>query len=281
MTYKTILVHVPDNVHVEGQIRLAAELAKKFEAHLTGVATTGVSEQYYIVDTTCGVAMDMSVFIDKLHERVQQNLEKFTTLVQKIGLNSFESREMEGDAAACVCLQARYSDLVVIGQNDPNLRSPFSRSDFPEYVFTHSCRPVLLVPYAGTFENIGQRILIAWDAGMEATRAVSAALPMLKTAKIVQIAVFGRENDPGKHGEQPGADIALYLARHGVKVEVSQQTVPDGMDVGNALLSHASDFGADLIVMGAYGHSRFREFALGGVTRTILSSMTVPVLVSH
>jgi nucleotide-binding universal stress UspA family protein len=97
----------------------------------------------------------------------------------------------------------------------------------------------------------------------------------------VRVVVFDRGNPSGAHGEQPGADVALYLARHGIKVEVSEQAMPKDIDTGNALLSHAADFGADLIVMGGYGHKRFREIMLGGVTHTILESMTVPVLMAH
>ena len=110
---------------------------------------------------------------------------------------------------------------------------------------------------------------------------MSAAIPFLKQAELTQVVVFDSKSRRAAHGEQPGADIALFLSRHGIKVEVSQQTKPDDIDIGNALLSYAADFGADLLVMGCYGHSRFREVLLGGVTKTILQSMTVPVLMVH
>jgi len=122
--------------------------------------------------------------------------------------------------------------------------------------------------------------MIAWDAGRESARAVSDALPLLKRAKAVEVAVFNPERRRRDHGEQPGADVSLYLARHGVKVTVAQQSGAD-FEVGAQVLSRAADTAADLIVMGAYGHSRVRELVLGGVTRTILESMTVPVLMSH
>ena len=122
--------------------------------------------------------------------------------------------------------------------------------------------------------------MIAWDAGREAARAVSDALPLLKRAKAVEVAVFNAERRRREHGEQPGADVSLFLSRHGVKVTVAQQSGAD-FEVGAQVLSRAADTSADLIVMGAYGHSRVRELVLGGVTRTILESMTVPVLMSH
>lgn len=117
--------------------------------------------------------------------------------------------------------------------------------------------------------------------------AITQTLPILKQAELVQIAVFNPDDNPGLHGDQPGADIALYLARHGVKAEASVHYTDEDrvekrkLDVGNALLSLANDFGSDLLVMGAYGHSRWRETFLGGVTKTILESMTIPVLMSH
>ena len=121
-------------------------------------------------------------------------------------------------------------------------------------------------------------MLVAWNASREATRALTDSIPLLREAETVHVIAFDPAAAP--HGEVPGADIGLYLARHGIKVTVSQQTAPD-VDVGNQLLSRAADLNADLIVMGAWGHSRLHELVMGGVTQTILRSMTVPVLMSH
>jgi nucleotide-binding universal stress UspA family protein len=150
--------------------------------------------------------------------------------------------------------------------------------DFAERLLLSGGRPLLIVPYAGEFGDVGKRALVAWNASREAARAVTDAIPLLREAQGVQIVAFDPEG--AAHGEIPGADIGLYLARHGIKVTVSQQTAPD-VDVGNQLLSRAAELGSDLIVMGGYGHSRLRELVLGGVTRTLLGSMTVPVLMSH
>jgi nucleotide-binding universal stress UspA family protein len=139
---------------------------------------------------------------------------------------------------------------------------------------------VLFHPYAGDFPTVGKRVLIAWDAGREAARAASDALPLLRRADAVEVAVFDPQRARRNHGAQPGADIALFLARHGVKVSVHTQSGA-GYDVGAQILSRAADTSADLIVMGAYGHARVRELVLGGVTRTVLEAMTVPVLMSH
>jgi len=137
----------------------------------------------------------------------------------------------------------------------------------------------LIVPSKGEFSHVGKKVLISWDASRGATRAVTDAIPLLQHADVVQVAVFNAEERVTAHGEDPGADLALYLARHGIKVEVlQQQTV---RDVGGALLSLAIELGTDLIVMGGYGHSRFRQMLLGGVTRSVMAGMTIPVMMSH
>ncbi len=122
--------------------------------------------------------------------------------------------------------------------------------------------------------------MVAWNASREAARAVRDAMPLLEQSQSVDLVTFRPKSSQGAHGELPGADIALHLTRHGINVDVQQLGGTD-IDVGNALLSHVADRGSDLLVMGGYGHSRLREFVLGGATRTILSSMTVPVLMAH
>jgi nucleotide-binding universal stress UspA family protein len=175
-------------------------------------------------------------------------------------------------------MQARYADLVVLGQaaaaedNEGSLLP-----DLPDYVLLNCGRPVLLVPRTGRFPTIGKRVMVAWNGSVEAAKAVTAALPLLRGAEQVTLTVLGNSADT--LGESPGADIALYLARHGVNVEVLRR--PEAADPGKAILSLAADFNVDLLVMGAYGHSRFREMMLGGATRTILATATLPVLMAH
>ena len=123
-------------------------------------------------------------------------------------------------------------------------------------------------------------MLVAWNASRAATRAINDAMPLLAGAETVTVLCVDPDEDSRAHGEVPGMDIAAHLARHGVKASV-ESTVSGGIGVGNALLSRASDIGADLLVMGAYGHTRVRELLLGGATRTILKSMTLPVLMAH
>ena len=148
-----------------------------------------------------------------------------------------------------------------------------------EAVLFESGRPVLAVPYIGPDEAKIRNVIVAWDGRREASRAANEALPLLSKAETVSVVVVGDSAPSARTGE-PGADLALHLTRHGVNVSVKR--ISDaGIDVTNALLSHAADSEADLIVMGGYGHSRLREFVLGGATRGILGSMTLPVLMAH
>ena len=143
-----------------------------------------------------------------------------------------------------------------------------------------SGRPVLVIPYIGVHRDIGRIATVAWDAGREAARAVADSLPLLEAAEQVHVLVVNPVKGSHAHGAEPGADIALSLARHDVKTEVHAIPAPD-IEVGEAILSWLSDSGSDLLVMGAYGHARLRELVLGGVSRLILQSMTVPVLMAH
>jgi nucleotide-binding universal stress UspA family protein len=274
MAYKTILVHVDESASAGERIKIAAAVAMAEQAHLIGTATTGASR--YLVQARMLAELDpnLRTHLDFLRHRARQGLEDFEAAAQKLGLPSYEKRLVDDEAGGGICLQSRYADLVVIGQNDPKELSPVVMPDFAQFVVLNSARPVLVVPHAGRFDNIGTRVLIAWDAGMEAARAVACALPLLRRAQHVEVVSFGARSQ----AMSPGRDLAQYLARHHVHAEVLQRQ-SDG-PVGDALMSLAGLRGADLLVMGAYGHMRFRELMLGAVTRAVLESMRVPVLMS-
>jgi nucleotide-binding universal stress UspA family protein len=189
-----------------------------------------------------------------------------------------EWRATLDDGFAALQLHAKYTDLVVAGQPDPD-------GDGVPAWFSHELvmsigRPVLYVPFAGKFDYCGRRILVPWNASREAARAVKDSVPFLKKAQATEVVTF----DPAKvfldDAALPDPDMGAYLARHDAKVTLATQVL-DGIDVGSAILSRAADNVADLIVMGAYSHSRVRELVLGGATRTLFKSMTVPTLMSH
>jgi nucleotide-binding universal stress UspA family protein len=277
MTYKTILVQIDPRVRGSEHIGLAFQLAGRFGAHLVGLYAPGPARIPSYALAEAGPALRQVV--EQHRADAARNAEKqFREAAAKHGDARTEWRAAEGDTAAVLRLNARYADLVVSAQAEPS-DEPDTRM-LPHEIVLAAGRPVLFVPYAGRFPDAGKRVLVAWDGGREAARAVSDALPFLARAESVEVSVFDPERAAGKHGEQPGADIALYLSRHGVKVTVHRQSGA-GYDVGAQILSRAADAAADLIVMGGYGHARVRELVLGGVTRTILESMTVPVLMSH
>jgi nucleotide-binding universal stress UspA family protein len=279
MSYKTILVHVDESVRAGERIKIAAAVAMTENAHLIGTAMTGASR--YLVQARMLAELDpnLRTHLDFLRQRAKHGLEDFEASARMLGMASFEKRLVDDEAGGGICLQARYADLVVIGQNDPEEISPVVMPDFPQYVVLNSARPVLLVPHAGRFDNIGNRVMVAWDASMEATRAVTAAMPLLKRAQLVDVVVFNPRSQAAVHGALPGGDIAQYLRRHGIQVEILQRNTD--APVGAALLNLVSSMQSDLMIMGGYGHARFRELVLGEVTRTVLENMTVPVLMSY
>lgn len=279
MPYKTILVYVDESRHLKTRVGMAAKIAIDESAHLIGAAMTGISRFTYgtgIAGEPAGIAP----YLDGLRKRAESALQTFEAIARQHGVTSFEKRLIDDEPAGGVSLQARYCDLVVLGQEDPDEPSPALMSGFPEYVVMSGGTPTLVVPYAGEFKPLGNRALIAWNASAEALQAVRGALPLLKRAQAVELVVFNPASRPDLYGAEPGGDMALYLARHGVKVDVMTEEI-GAADTGSALLSLAANLGSDLLVMGCYGHSRFREMLLGGVTRTILQSMTVPVLMAR
>ncbi|MBI4275266.1 MAG: universal stress protein [Rhizobiales bacterium] len=171
---------------------------------------------------------------------------------------------------------ARRFDISVIGQPKPKEAAP--EEFITEGVLFGSGRPVIIVPYIQKDALKLNRVIACWDGSRTAARAIADAMPFLRRSKAIDVLIVA--GDRGKGDEIPGADMGEHLARHGMKVDVKRIVAKD-VDVTNTILSYAADSSADLIVMGGYGHSRLREFVLGGATRGILGAMTVPVIMSH
>lgn len=279
MTYKTLLLHVDPTPRSAQRASLAARLAAAHGAHLVGAAMTGISR--HVFDRGGFDAADpvFSHHLDQLRAQARSALDRFESAVTAAGTVPFESRLVDDDAAGGLSIQARYADLCIMGQFDPDSMAPGALPYVAETVLLNSPAPALIIPYAGEFGGDFQRPLVAWDGSLQASRAVRGALPLLAKAGHAEVLVFNSDDAAEPHGEQPGADLALYLARHGIEVNVTERRIDGG--TGEALLSAAADVDADLLVMGAYGHTRFREIVLGGVTRTVLQAMTVPVLMAH
>jgi nucleotide-binding universal stress UspA family protein len=274
MSYKTILVHVDESPHSDLRIEFAARIAQTHNAHLLGVAVAGVHSGCDDIDDP-----DSARRMAGLRQAPIDALKQFEAIARQVGVASFEKRLIDEDAEGGISLLTRYCDLVVLSQRDSHDQSPAASAGFPECVIHNAACPTLIVPSKALPDSTGARMLIAWNGSMESTRAVHSGIPLLQQAKTVEIAAL----DPGMHckplGEQPGVEIARYLARHGVEADIIKQ--PSRGDVGDALLSLAANLGSDMLVAGFFGRWHFGEIVLGGVTNTVLGSSTVPVLMSR
>lgn len=276
MSLSNILVHIDHARSVPARLDVALNLAERHNAHLTALYLV---PQPRIPDYV-RVRLPESVLEMQARQAAQdadQARAKFDAACRAAGRASrAEWRQADGDWLETLALHVRYADLAVVGQADPDAATG-EAGDLPGQLALAAGRPVLAVPYVGKYPSMGENVLIAWNASREATRAVNDAMPILQQAKSVTVLTVNPNNG---HGQQPGADITLHLARHGVKV-TSTQIVSDELDPADLILSRAADLGADLLVMGAYGKSRLREMVLGGVSRHMMQHMTAPVLMSH
>lgn len=281
MPLKDILVHLDTTDRSAVRLDLAIELARRHDAHLAALFVADIGLPLIAMGDGSGGAA-LAGLIDQMRdETLADSAQVEAAFRERMRREAMpgEWRRAEGMVAELVTLHARHADLVIVGQDDPDAPDG-SPSGLAGNVLFGAGRPVLVVPYAGSFAATGRRILVGWNASREAARAVNDALPLIAAADLACVLAANPRRGVGGLGEEPGADIAAHLARHGATVSVEQRLAPDVPD-GDLVLNHAADMQADLIVMGAYGHSRLREFALGGVTRTVLKHMTVPVLLSH
>ena len=274
MTYKDILVHVDDCPRAQVRLGLASGIAARFQSHLIAL---NVRDQGLLPShVTAQFGGDLNQIRAAGDAEVAGRVEAMVAAQDTpIGVTR-EWRDVTGPLCDTVALHARYADLVVIGQAEPESDSPRLADELIMAVG----RPVLVVPYAGRFPTLGRRVMVAWNGGREATRAVHDAMPLLIGAQRVHVLAINPGHGMAGHGDIPGADICLHLSRHGVNA-VCEHVASDDLNVGEMLQSRAADEDVDLMVMGGYGRSRLREMVLGGATRHMLDSMPVPVLFSH
>ncbi len=276
---KDIVFHLSPRAPDDASIDYAVSVASAFEAHLTGVAFALDP----FVPPTMGIGDVVPAdWIDEEREQAQAAataaIARFEAAARRNGV-AFQSRLIDSSLAGAGDifgeLAARF-DLSIVRQSEPG-KAPLEELVIEAALFG-SGRPVLLVPYIQKGVLTLDRVLVCWNGSPNAARALGDAMPFLKRAKEVEVTIVLGE--PGRSDEIAGADIGEHLARHRLKVEVERLSAIKG-DVTDTILSHAADCAADLLVMGGYGHSRLREFILGGVTRGILRTMTLPVLMSH
>lgn len=276
MSFKTILVHLNDSRRAEAVLEPAAQLATRYNSHLIGlhVYASMPASPIPMASTALGSVVGAE---RKNSEAIAEIFKRMTTSKEFVAEWQLQ-KVPHIDLAPLVLERGRAADLIVVGQTDPDWDlSPLL--DFPERLALESGRPVLVIPYGGRFPRIGHRVVIAWKAGRESARAAFDALPLLQGAESVHILEV-KERADAKSTLGPDTSIAAALARHGIKPVVHTSIAAD-ISVGDEVLSRLADFEADLLVMGAYGHSRFRELVFGGATRHIARHMTVPTLFSH
>jgi nucleotide-binding universal stress UspA family protein len=255
----------------------AVSVAGALDAHVTGIA--------FVYDAIVPVAATGYIPPEVIETQQRDSetaakaaLDRFAAATSRAGVSAEPVKVGASFAGAGeqFGLIARRFDLVVVGQAEPekdNVEELIAESALFE-----SGRPVIVVPYIQKAPLKLDRVMVCWDGSRAATRAIGDAMPLLERAGSVELVIAG--NERGKRDEIPGADMGQHLARHGLKVDV-KRIAGGNIDVADALLSHAADANIDFVVMGGYGHSRLREFVLGGVTRSILRAMTTPTLLSH
>lgn len=278
MAYKTILVHLNDERRAEALLEPAMALARRYNAHLIGMHAYAALPAAPVNIPYAGAMIGGLVGAERKRNEQIEAIFARTTANQPFVSEWRALKVAHVDLAAVIMDHGRAADLIIAGQTDPEWDlSPLM--DFPERLALESGRPVLVVPNNGRYADVGRNVLIAWKPGREAARAVFDALPLLTGAEKVQILEV-KERADAETALAPDTTIAASLARHGIKPNVHSIGVGK-QSVADEILSRIAGDKADLLVLGAYGHSRFREFVFGGVTRHIARHMTVPTLFSH
>lgn len=271
MPYRDVLVHVGSNE--TPALAAAIDFARRQKARLIGLGVRPPVWTGFGLDTLPASA------IEALERASEEDLaeakRRFERTVDRYGYTGHcEWRSSRGDLVSVVAVHGRYADIILVDQSDPSWE-PSLFALAPELTLTGG-RPVLVIPRTDVTTVPYEHIVIAWNASREAARAVADAMPLLQGAREVSVLAV----TPPKRDQVPGMDIARHLASHDVRADVVVREAPDP-DVPEEILNFIADRGGDMLVMGCYGHARFQEMIFGGVTRSILRSMTVPVLMSH
>jgi nucleotide-binding universal stress UspA family protein len=255
----------------------AVSVADALDAHLTGIAF--VYDPIVPVSGTGYVPAEVIETQQADNEAAAKSaIDRFAEATRRAGLSAEPltiSASLAGAGEQFGRIARRF-DLAIVGQAEPDSSSV--EDIIAETTLFESGRPMILVPYIQKAPLKLDNVMVCWDGSRQAARAIGDAMPLLANAGSVEIVIVG--NERGKQDEIEGADMGQHLARHGLKVDVHRVS-GGNIDVADALLSRVADSGADFMIMGGYGHSRLREFVLGGVTRSILRALTVPALLSH
>src|SRR5229473_757450 len=277
---REIVVFIDGRTETPGILEFAGILAQEHGARLISVFMQPEPTVTPAETFARGKGMQSTIEVHQAQlERIEaDHRAQFEDIVRRHGIRPESEWRSLPYFSSEVAVHAYYADLVVIARPE-SAGETAGPPGLAESLVLSSGRPIILFPPRGTVSQV-RRILVAWNATRESIRAVADAMPLLAKAEAVEVLVVDHQRRPEGHGQEPGADIAHHLARHGAHVEV-RRVSSGGKDVGRLLLSQAAAFGADLLVMGAYGHSHLREWMFGGVTRTVLYEAGLPVLMSR
>lgn len=279
MSYRTLLVPLDSDPSCSVRTAYAIGLAQALKANLVGLVPTGLAD----LPLSLGAAAALSQYVTEADAALRREAEhvatQFRAACERAGHRAFETVIAEDEAGVALLRHAHACDLAVLSQPEPGTPHQGRQRALVDQSVLNSPRPTLLVPYAGRFEPPARRVLVAWDEGREAARAMADALPLLTRAEQVRVLRWARASDDTQALGQRLEGLSRWLLGHGVHVAASVEVSDVG--VADAMLSRASDMDADLIVMGAYGHARWTQRMVGGATRGILDTMTVPVLMSR
>lgn len=280
MPLKSLLVFVDDSEASGPRLETAVAMAEAHGAHLAACAVLEQPAYYYGIGSE--VAADVYLEdVERVRTLAKDVAEKAERRLAEAGHDGGVSWEtgVPATVTEIAARHARYADLPILGQPFEGPQETLLWKIF-EGVLFDSGRPLAVVPNAWQGGAFGKRIVIGWSPRREAARAVADAMPFIEAAEFVRIAIVDPQTGEEEHGDEPGADLAAALARHTRDVSVDQLP-SSGMSVAGRLLKHAEECGADMVVLGGYGHWRLREMLFGGVTREILKASPVPLLLSH
>ena len=276
-SYAQLLVHLDPSAQASARLHIAGLLATLFGATVTGLYAATSSQAGLAFAPEAGPEM-VRALIAVDDNNLAQARAAFETSQANAPTRAKWAQVSDAAIVTAFVEQALFADLLVLGQADPSRSGTLHvTGDFVESIVVESGKPALLLPYFGAPPNVGRTVVIAWKPTREAARAVAAAMPFLQRAVAVHV-VSWDAHEEAIGGER--LDLPGYLKLHGIEASFHRQGAETN-DMGELLLSRAFDLQADLLVMGCYGHSRAREWVLGGVSRTILQSMTLPVLMAH
>ncbi|MEQ1523182.1 MAG: universal stress protein [Aestuariivirga sp.] len=284
MPLKTILILLNDAGRTQQLLDAASALARQFDAHLVGLYVLPAAKVYSDVGMVA-TPMVFEGYRDLFKSKLEEVRAKFEARAKQDGLKA-EWRVIDSgfpEIADSAIAEARSAELAIASQTDYSPDGSIER-DLVVRLVMESGRPVLIIPKKGHFaprgEGIAEKAIIGFNGTRESSRAMFDALPLLRLVKETRLVWVDPYRQSGVAGEIPGVEEATVLSRHGIKV-TAEPMMTTGHNAGEALLMRANDLGADLLVMGAYAHSRMREFVFGGATRHVLEHMTIPVLMSH